>query len=198
MTISACSSSLLSLLEISRTWNSFGCLCVRGRRRSYLPARTLHIGYIVFFRSRLCSTCVLVCLVMTFLRAKIAGQYDVHDPLKSRAMVSITASCTTTRLIGTFLDVKETRESCLLRMSILREWSSASSQSATFNLSVEIHCIPILLMHVENVTAIFLCLFLSLKIGIWIELRNTEIFRYDILRYISKRLLLIRIELEMV
>lgn len=130
MTISACSSSLLSLLEISRTWNSFGCLCVRGRRRSYLPARTLHFGYIVFFRSRLCSACVLVCLVMTFLRAKIAGQYDVHDPLKSRAMVSITASCTTTRLIVTFLDVKETRESCLLRISILREWSSASPQSA--------------------------------------------------------------------
>lgn len=33
---------------------------------------------------------------MTFLRAKIVGQYELHDPLKSRAMVSITVPCTTT------------------------------------------------------------------------------------------------------
>lgn len=33
---------------------------------------------------------------MTFLRAKIVGQYEPHDPLESRAMVSITTSCTTT------------------------------------------------------------------------------------------------------
>lgn len=33
----------------------------------------------------------------------------------------------------------------------------------TFNLSVEIHCVLILIMHVENVTAIFLCLFYVIK-----------------------------------
>lgn len=41
---------------------------------------------------------IVTCLVapVTFLRAKIVGQYELHDPLKSGAMVSITASCTTT------------------------------------------------------------------------------------------------------
>lgn len=41
---------------------------------------------------------IVTCLVapVTFLRAKIVGQYEPHDPLKSGAMVSITASCTTT------------------------------------------------------------------------------------------------------
>ncbi|CAL1675094.1 unnamed protein product [Lasius platythorax] len=35
---------------------------------------------------------IVTCLVapVTFLRAKIVGQYELHDPLKSGAMVSIT------------------------------------------------------------------------------------------------------------
>lgn len=166
MTISACSSSLLSLLEISRTWNSFSCLCVRGDE-GRIPWRTHYISYIVFL---VCSLCVLVCLVMTFLRAKIAGQYDVHDPLKSRAMVSITASCTSIRLTETFLDVKETRELCSLR-SFENDQLSANSQS--MNITSQ-------LTRIENVVYIkmplyfFICISLE---NIWKDKIENKSFR---------------------
>lgn len=63
---------------------------------------------------------VFLCLVMTFLRAKIAGQYDVHDPLKSRAMVSITGLSCTPSYAATILSRRETSVHGLYEISPFR------------------------------------------------------------------------------